>query len=311
VPIGLATAALAPRLAPESRATVARPSFDLAGALSVTSGLTALVCALVRVSAVGWGPLETIATLLAAVLLGAFLVIETRAKAPLVPFRFFRLGTVRAANITMLAMGAAVVGLFHFLSLYLQQVLGYSALKAGLSQLPLAGGIVAAAGIASPLITRLGIKPVLLGRLGLIAAGLAWFAQAPTHDAFLADLLGPSLLVAVGLGFAFVALTVASMSVVSDQQTGLANGLINTAQQIGGAIGLAILSTIATTSTNSAIKAGAGNPDVLPAALTHGFHQAFLAGAGFATLAAVLAGILLGATKRHAPEAHTIPQPIA
>ena len=194
---------------------------------------------------------QTLGVLVAAVaLLVSFVVIERRSDAPLVPFSFFRLRSVSAANATMLALGAAVIGLFYFLSLYLQKVLGYSAITAGISQLPLAVGIILAAGLASPLVNRLGIRPVLVAGLALFAGGLVWFAQLPVHGDYLADALGPSLLIALGLGLAFVPITILAETGVTDRDYGLASGLVNTSQQIGGALGLAVLSTIATSRTN-------------------------------------------------------------
>lgn len=290
VPVGMVAILLTPWLVAESRGDLARRSFDLPGAATVTAGLSALVYALVRATAVGWGSPQTIGVLAgAAVLLIAFVVLEQRSDAPLVPFSFFRLPTVSAANATMLATGAAVIGLFYFLSLYLQKVLGYSAVTAGVSQLPLAVGIILAAGIASPLVARLGIRRVLLGGLALFAGGLVWFAQLPVHGSYLANLLGPSLLIALGLGMAFVPITILSVTGVADREYGLASGLVNTSQQIGGALGLAVLATVATTRTNH--LAAAHEP--VSQALTLGFHSAFLGAAGF-VLIAIIAGALIG-----------------
>jgi MFS family permease len=223
----------------------------------------------------------------AATLLAAFVVIETRAEAPLVPFAFFRNLNVSAANATMLATGAAIIGLFYFLSLYMQKVLGYSAIKAGTSQLPLAAGIVVAAGLAAPLVARLGLRKVLIAGLVLFAGGLLWFAQVPVHGRYLADLLGPSLLIALGLGFAFVPITILAETGVHDREYGLASGLLNTSQQVGGALGLAVLTTIATSRTNHLM---AGHHPINQA-LTLGFRLGFLGAAAF-----VLLGIIAAAT---------------
>jgi len=250
VPIGVAVMLLAPWLIAESRGQLAQRSFDLPGAATVTAGISALVFALVRATTVGWGSAQTIVVLCAAVvLLVAFVVIERRSDAPLVPFAFFRLRSVSAANATMFAAGAAIIGLFYYLSLYLQKVLGYSAITAGISQLPLAAGIVIAAGIASPLVARIGTRKVLLAGSTLFAGGLVWFAQLPVGGSYLADVLGPSLLIALGLGLTFVSITILSVTGVRDREYGLASGLVNTSQQIGGALGLAVLSTTATTRT--------------------------------------------------------------
>ena len=283
VPIGIAAILIAPRLLSESKGEVAC-GFDLPGAALVTAGLSALVYALVRAASVGWGSTQTIWMIAAAaMLLIAFVYTERRSAAPLVPFSFFRNRNVTLANAAMLAAGAAIIGLFYYLSLYLQRVLGYSAIKAGTSLLPLAVGTVVAAGLASPLIARIGIRKVLLAGLVLFAAGLVWFAQLPVHGTYLADVLGPSLLIALGLGIAFVAITILSVSGVKDREYGLASGLVNTTQQIGGALGLAVLSSIATTRTDH--LAATGHP--LNQALTLGFHTAFLGAAGFVLLAII------------------------
>jgi EmrB/QacA subfamily drug resistance transporter len=302
VPIGIGAILLTPVLIAESRGELTRRSFDLPGAVTVTGGLSALVYALVRATAVGWGSAQTIGVLAAAAaLLAAFVVIETRTEAPLVPFAFFRNVNVSAANATMFATGAAIIGLFYFLSLYLQKVLGYSAIKAGTSQLPLAVGIIVAAGMASPLVARLGLRRVLIVGLVLFAGGLVWLAQLPVNASYLADLLGPSLLIALGLGFAFVPITILAETGVKDREYGLASGLLNTSQQIGGALGLAVLATIATTRTNH--LAASHHP--LNQALTLGFHTAFLAAAGFVLLA-IIAVASIGT--RHVTRSQ-LPQP--
>src|SRR2546421_371791 len=181
-PIGIAAALLAPRLIEESKSDAEHRRFDFAGAVSVTASLSILVYALVDAQSAGWGSLQTVGLLTLAVgLLIAFTVIELRTEAPLVPFRIFRLPTVTGANVTGLLIGASLFSMFFFISLYMQQVLGYGALKAGVSYLPLAGSIIISAGIASQLVTRIGFKPVLLTGLVLIAVGLVWFAQVPTN----------------------------------------------------------------------------------------------------------------------------------
>ena len=276
VPIGLAAAAIAPRLLAESRADSATRTFDAAGALSVTAGLSLLVYALVDATRVGWGSTQTVGLLaVSALLLASFVAIERRSSAPLVPFSIFRSRTITGANAVGLLIGASLFSMFFFISLYMQQVLGYSAIHAGLSYLPLALTIVVSAGIASQLTTRIGYKPVLAVGMAFIGAGLIWFSQVSVHGSFLSDILGPSLLAAIGLGLAFVPNTIAAVSGVADRDAGLASGLINTSQQVGGALGLAVLSTVANSVTGSAHT---------PAALTDGFQSAFLAGAGIAAL---------------------------
>jgi EmrB/QacA subfamily drug resistance transporter len=276
VPIGVIAAAIAPTLIAESRSEADTRNFDVAGAVSITAGLSLLVYALVDANNAGWGSTRTISLLaVAAALIAAFVAIERRSAAPLVPFRIFRLQTLTGANVVGLLVGASLFSMFFFISLYMQQVLGYSAIKAGLSYLPLAVSIILSAGIASQLVTKVGFKPILATGMAFIGIGLLWFSQISPAGGFASDILGPSLFAAVGLGFAFVPVTIAAVSGVPDHEAGLASGLINTSQQIGGALGLAILSAISISVTGSS-----RNPTVL----TDGFHDAFLAGAGFAGL---------------------------
>jgi EmrB/QacA subfamily drug resistance transporter len=279
VPIGLIAAAVAPMLIAESRSEAETRHFDFAGAVSITAGLSLLVYALVDANNAGWGSTQTISLLAVAVgLIAAFVAIERRSAAPLVPFGIFRLRTLTGANVVGLLVGASLFSMFFFISLYMQQVLGYSAIKAGLSYLPLAVSIIVSAGVASQLVTKVGFKPVLAAGMAFIAVGLLWFSQISVDGAFASDILGPSLFAAVGLGFAFVPVTIAAVSGVPDREAGLASGLINTSQQIGGALGLAILSAISISVTGTSRS---------PSVLTDGFHDAFLAGAGFAVLGLV------------------------
>ena len=193
-------------------------------------------------------------------LLAAFVAIELRARKPLVPFSIFRIRTLTGANVVGLLVGASLFSMFYFISLYMQQVLGYSAIHAGLSYLPLALTIMAAAGIASGLVTKFGYKPMLAVGLLFIVVGLAWFSRVSVGGGFTTDILGPSLLAAAGLGFSFVTTTIAAVSGVEEKESGLASGLINTSQQIGGALGLAVLSSIATAQTTDFLAAGEGGP---------------------------------------------------
>ncbi|HZO06302.1 MAG TPA: MFS transporter [Solirubrobacterales bacterium] len=276
VPIGIAAAAIAPSLLAETRDENELRTFDVAGAVTITAGLSALVFALVDANEVGWGSTQTILTLAgAALLLAAFVVIELRSRAPLVPFSIFRIRTITGANVVGLLVGASLFSMFFFISLYMQQVLGYSAIKAGLSYLPLAVSIILSAGIASQLVTKVGFKPILATGMVLIAAGLVWFSQISADGSFLSDILGPSLLAAVGLGFSFVPVTIAAVSGIPDHEQGLASGLINTSQQVGGALGLAILAAVSSSVTGNSID---------PEVLTEGFQDAFLVGAAFAVL---------------------------
>ena len=294
VPVGLAGAAAAVRLLPESRNAGPR-HFDVAGAVSITAGLSLLVYTLVRANAVGWGSARTLGLgAIALALVATFVVIERRTRSPLVPFPgIFRLRTISGVNVTALFIAMALFSMFFFISLYMQQVLGYDALKAGISYLPLAGGIIVSAGVASQLVTRFGAKPVLVAGLLLTAGGLVWFAQVSPDGSYLGDILFPSLLAAVGLGLAFVPMTVAAVAGVRPDEAGLASGLINTSQQVGGALGLAILATVANGRTDDAMRAAAGDPQALPAALTEGFQAAFAVGAAFAIVGAILAVVLI------------------
>jgi EmrB/QacA subfamily drug resistance transporter len=285
VPIGIAAAAIAPWLIAESRSQSETRAFDFAGATTVTAGLSVLVYGLVDAADAGWGSTQTILLLgIAAVLLATFVAVERRSAAPLVPFRIFRMRTLTGANVVGIMTGASLFSMFFFISLYMQQVLGYSAIRTGLSYLPLAVMIVASAAIASQLVTRIGFKPVLAAGMALIAAGLIWFSQVPVDGSFAANLLGPSLLAAAGLGFAFVPQTIAAVSGVADREAGLASGLINTSQQVGGALGLAVLATIANSRTDDLLASSGGDPAAIRAALTEGFQAGFLAGAGIAVL---------------------------
>jgi EmrB/QacA subfamily drug resistance transporter len=303
VPIGLLAAAVAPRLLPESRDTGARRVFDAAGAITVTGGLALLVYTLVDANNAGWGATRTLGLGgIALVLLAAFVVVESRTSHPLVPFRIFRLRTVRGADVVGLLIGMSLFGVFFFLSLYMQQVLGYDALKTGFAYLPLALNIVVSAGVASQLVTRVGFKPTLVGGMLLTGGGLIWFAQVSATGGYVSDVLLPSLVLAWGLGLAFVSVTVAAVTGTAPDEAGLASGLINTAQQVGGALGLAVLAAVANGRTSDAVASGVRNPAV---ALTEGFQYAFLAGAGFALLAALLAAAMISSrdSREHAAAA--------
>jgi EmrB/QacA subfamily drug resistance transporter len=291
VPVALVALAFTPGLIPESRSESTTRHFDAAGAVTVTAGLSILAYAVLDASTAGWGSTKIIGLLaLAAILIGAFVLIELRSTAPLVPFRIFRLRTLTGANVVGILLGASLFSMFFFISLYMQQVLGYSAIHAGLSYLPLAVTIIIAAGLGGQLVTRFGFKPVLAVGMLSIAVGLAWFSQVSVGGGFTADILGPSLLAAIGLGFGFVTTTIAAVSGVEQREQGLASGLINTSQQIGGALGLAVLSTIATSRTDNVLASGTSS---VPAALTEGFQSAFLGGAVIAALGLVATLVLI------------------
>ena len=292
VPIGIAAAALAPRTLVESRAEDGARTFDFPGAVTVTAGLSLLVYAIVDAVNVGWTSSRTLLEIgVAVILLVAFLVIERRQRHPLMPFSIFRLRTLRGANLVALLLGMSLFSMFFFISLYLQNVLHYSPIKTGISYLPLAVGIIIAAGLASQLVTRIGFKPTLIAGLLLITGGLLWFSQVPgTGGSYIADVLGPSLLAGAGFGFAFVSVTIAAVTGTKPDEAGLASGLINTSQQIGGALGLAILATIANSRTKRLFHSGVHDASI---ALTKGFDRAFLVGAGFALAGAILASVMI------------------
>jgi EmrB/QacA subfamily drug resistance transporter len=272
VPVGALAFLLAPRFVRESKAE-RETSQDLTGAVAVTSGLAVLVYAVSEAPKYGWTSGHTIIGLVIAVaLLLAFLVIETRVKDPLMPFRIFRIQTVAGANITGLLLGTVTFANFFLLTLYVQQVLGYSALKTGITFVATAGTAVLWAGLAQALTTRIGVKPVLaVGFLAMIA-GNAWYTQIPTHGSFWSALLPGYLLIGFALPFTFIPVSIAALAGVHRDEAGLASGLINTAQQIGGAVGVAVCSSVSLTHFNHLLS-------------THGqsyFPQAFTSGTSWA-----------------------------
>jgi EmrB/QacA subfamily drug resistance transporter len=291
VPIGAFIVWQAPKLLAESTAEEESDrTLDLPGAITVSAGLALLVYAMVDAINVGWGSAETIGRLAgAAALLVAFVVVELRTRKPLIPFSIFRKRTLRGANLVGILIGMSLFSMFFLITLYLQQVLGDSALEAGLSYLPLAIAIILAAGAASALVTKLGFKNVLITGMVFVAVALAWFSQIDPHGSYAVDVLGPSILAGVGLGFAFVPVTIAAVTGIEAHEAGLASGLINTAQQVGGALGLAILASIANASTKDSFQTGADSAT----ALTNGFADAFIVGAAFAVAGAVLAAFLI------------------
>ncbi len=303
VPIGIAAAVLAPLLLLESSSEDGTEGLDVPGAVTVTAGLALLVYAVVDAVNVGWGSTGTLLRIAGAlVLLAAFVVIERRQRHPLLPFSIFRLRTLRSANIVGLLIGMSLFSMFFFISLYMQDVLHYSPIKTGISYLPLAVGIIISAGIASQLVTRIGFKPVLGGGLLLIAGGLTWFSRVPAlGGSFAADVLGPSLLAAFGLAFSFVSVTIAAMTSTKPHEAGLASGLINTSQQVGGALGLAILATVANSRTQNLLSTGVHSS----VALAKGFDLAFLVAAGFAVAGAILTAVLISTrdSREHAAAA--------
>src|SRR6516225_3957128 len=298
LPLGALIVAGARPLLPESRASLGHRRFDVAGAVTVTGGLSLLVYAVATASSHGWASATTIGLLCgAAALLAAFILIEARSAAPLLPPSFFRNLTVAGANLAGLLLGALMFPMFVFLSLYMQQVLGYSAIKTGVAFLVIAVGMIASSGLAQNLVTRVGAKVVLtVGLLGFAVAQLL-FLRLPVSGGFAANLLPGFLLVAAALGLAFVGDFIASTTGTSPNDAGLASGLINTSQQIGGAIGLAVTTTIAATHTAALLRAG--HPPAV--ALTAGFHDAFTVTGGLALAAALAAAALIRRAQPAAP----------
>jgi EmrB/QacA subfamily drug resistance transporter len=288
VPIGLLAAVAAQRLILESRGAGRTREFDLRGALSATIGLSLLVLGIVRTDQTGWGNSQTLLEIAAGVaLLLAFVVIEGRfAKAPLMPLRIYRSRTLSAANIVVLLVGGASFGMWFFVSLYLQQVLGYSPIRAGLAFLPMTICIVIGSTVASRLVIRIGAKPLLVAGMASLTLGLAWFAQISAHGTYLGDMLFPSLLTAMGIGLAFVPATISAVAGVAPAEAGLASGLVNTARLFGGALGLAILAAIATSRTDSQLHDAAVSAH---AALTSGFRLAFAVSAALSLVGGLVA----------------------
>ncbi len=288
VPVGVAAFILAPLLLNESRDASVR-SFDAIGAVLVTGGLSALVYAITQAGSNGWGSAKTVGFFVgSAVLLAAFGWWEQRHDEPLMRFGLLRTKTVAGANVAGFIMGTALFAMFLMLTLYMQQVLGYSPLKTGVGYLAVAGTAILTSIVAAQLVTRVGVKPVLVIGMVALTGGLVYFTQVSVHGTYVGDLLPGFLLVALGIGFSFVPISIAALAGVQPSEAGLASGLINTSQQIGGALGIAILSTIATTRTSDKIAAGTA----LHPALVSGFTLAFTVGVGIAAVG-ILAGLLL------------------
>jgi EmrB/QacA subfamily drug resistance transporter len=302
VPVGLIVLGLTPWLLRESKADLAHRHFDAAGAASITGGLMLLVYAMTRATQHGWGTPETIGLLAASVVLVvAFVVIEMRSKAPLLPLRIFRLRTLTGSNVSGLLLAGALFSQFFLLTLYMQQVLHYSALKTGVAYIPLTLSIILFSGLAQALATRVGVRRVLPVGMLLAAAGLVLFARLPVHGHYFWDVFPAFLLSGIGLAMAFVPMSIGALAGVRESDAGIASGLINTSQQIGGAIGVAAATTIATTFTTHYVRSHAGASAAGGAALTHGFEITFYVLAAIAAAGAVVAALL---TESRPPVAH-------
>ena len=296
VPVGIAAFILSLRLVPESKDEAVHKGFDLAGAVTVTGGLIALVYGIVRSAESGWGSAEVLGFLgLAAVLLVAFVVIERRAAEPLVRLSIFAVRTVRGANVAMFIVAAGLFAMFFFNTLYVQRVLGYSALEAGLAFLPFTAGIIIGAGLSQKLIPMLGAREVPLLGISLAVLGLLSFLRLTPDGDYVTGILPGVMLASIGMGLTFVPITLIATSGVPHGDAGLASGLFNTSQQIGGALGLAVLSTLATSATTDTLSSLGREPtaEETGQALVDGFHIAWLGSALMLAAGAVLLALLL------------------
>ena len=256
----------------------------------MTGGLSTAVFGITQANDWGWSSTRTIGVFAAAVvMLVGFVIRETRATHPLMSFSIFRIKTVAGANIAGFILGTALFSMFLMLTLYMQQVLGYSPLKTGIAYIAVAGTSIIWAMVAQQLVTRVGVKPVLVTGMSLLTIGLLYFTQVSVEGSYLGDLLPGFLVIAMGMAFSFVSISIAALAGIQAKDAGLASGLINTSQQIGGALGIAVLSSVAVAHTNSAAKAG----DAVPQALTSGFQAAFWVGAGVAAVGVVAALALI------------------
>jgi MFS family permease len=296
VPVGIGVFIAAQRDVPESRDVRAHKAYDVAGAVTVTSGLLVLVYGIVKAQEKGWGSLHTLGFgALALALLGAFVVIERHSAEPLVPLGVFRIPTIRAANVAMFFVASGLFAMFYFNTLYMQRVLGYSPLQAGLASLPFTLGIMIGAGLAQQLVPRLGAREVPLAGIALGVVGLLLFLRIQPGGSYVSDLLPPILVVSVGMGLTFVPITLIATSGIGHEEAGLASGIFNTSQQVGGALGLAILATVAASTTSSALDDVGHAPSRADnaQALVDGYHAAFLGGAVVTAVAGVLLLLLL------------------
>jgi EmrB/QacA subfamily drug resistance transporter len=289
VPVGVIALVVTPFLLQESRDARVN-TFDVPGAVLVTGGLSTLVYAITQTGQKGWLSGETLSVAAAAfALLVGFVVWELRHPEPLMRFGIFQTKTVSGANVAGFILGTALFAMFLMLTLYMQQLLGYSAMKTGVAYLAVAGTAIIWSGVAAQLVTRVGVKPVLVAGMTMLTAGLVYFTQISVDGSYLGDLLPGFLLIAIGIGFSFVPISIAALAGVVPAEAGLASGLINTSQQVGGALGIAILSTIATSQTSDAVARGTAYPD----ALVSGFTTAFFVGAIIAALGIVAALTLI------------------
>jgi MFS family permease len=306
VPVGIGIFALAPWLISEGRIEDADRRVDPLAAVIVTTGLVSFVYAMSEAPDAGWLSGQTILfTAIAVALIAIFLYRELRTDAPLVPLWIFRLRPVTVANAVGALLGGAIFGGFFLLTLYMQQVLGYSALEAGVAFLATAGTTIPAAALSQALVTRLGVKPVMTTGLLLMTFSYLWFTQLPSDGKFWTHLFIPYLASGFGLAFIFIPLSLAALTVVEDRISGISSGLLNTSQQIGGALGVAIMATISTTHSETLLEEGRSQPE----AFTSGYNWAFWVAAGFMLLGAVITIIVL--RNRDVPTHEVVTEPAA
>jgi EmrB/QacA subfamily drug resistance transporter len=308
LPISALALALVPRYVRESRADGLAKHFDAAGAVTVTASLMFLVYGLTQSTNNGWGSLETIGSLVAsAALMAAFLAIELRSRSPLVRLGIFRKRTLTGANLIGFMLGTMIFGVFYMLSLYMQQVLGFSAMETGVGYLAIALTVIVSAAISQSLVTKVGVKPILTIGMVLLMAALGYFTQMSPNGSYTADLLPGFFLMGIGMGFSFVPISIAALAGVDGPEAGLASGLINTSQQIGGALGLAILVTVATTRTDNLLADGTS----APVALTDGFSLAFWVAVAFGVVSVVTTLLVLRREDLATEKIEELPLPAA
>jgi len=289
IPVGLGALALALPLLAESRDTRVR-TFDVPGGVLVTAGLSSLVLGITQGNDWGWSSGRTIGVFVAsAALLAGFVAWELRAAEPLMRFGIFRTTTVLGANVAGFILGTALFSMFLILTLYMQQVLGYSAMKTGVAYLAVAGTSIVWANVAAMLVGKVGVKPLIAAGMAILGLGMLLFTQVSVGGSYVADLLPGFLIIAFGMALCFVPISIAALAGVTQAEAGLASGLINTSQQIGGAVGIALLSTIAISRTENEVAAGTA----LPQALTSGFQLAFWVGTAIAAVGVVAALVLI------------------
>jgi EmrB/QacA subfamily drug resistance transporter len=304
VPVGIAIVALSPRYLTESRIDLGHRHFDFAGATSITASLMLLVYGLTQATERGWSSLATV-TLLAssAALAAGFVAIERRAATPLLPFRVFRGNRLATANVITGIVASIAFSQFFLLTLYLQEILHYSAARTGLAFAAIAVTVAVMSNVAQSLVTRLGAQRVLAAGLVFAAASEALLTRLPVHGHYVSDLLPSFLMIGVGIGVSFVAVTIAALQGVPAGDAGIASGLVNTSRQVGGAVGLAVVSTIA--------AASAGRGSAAAASLLHGFHISFAVLSALAVLGAVLAGTVFRVPSARPADAQPLPNDFA